>query len=420
MKFHVCRAAVRGVAATVLAAIGAEAGAAQLYVQPSVYMREEMDDNATLEVDSEQSLVGSTAGVDMKLGARDELWHIDLDAGVYTNKYDREAFDYDGQHVKLIGSYANEMDQFDLSSSLMRDSTRESEVLDTGNLGTAAMRREMADFAGSWRHFVSPRQLVEVAPSATKTRYDPGAGLNDYDQKMLSLGWIFLLSERSRLTGSMYQEKIEYLVDHGATSETGGLQLKIDHEFSETQKIGAYVGRATTDTDGETDVGLYDWRFIDPPGAQPPGVYYVKVAPWYEPYSSSKNTTRLGVDYEWAGDRTSGTVSLSQNTRASGDGYIMQYQALQTELRYNLTDRQFLRGTFMVQNQKALDDQRYPIDRDLYEFNLFYVFLLAEEWTLDLNYRYRIEKIKTDGVDADSNAILFGIRYTPTEWTWGW
>ena len=82
MKFHVCRAAVRGVARTVLAAIGAEAGAAQLYVQPSVYMREEMDDNATLEVDSEQSLVGSTAGVDMKLGARDELWRIDLDAGM--------------------------------------------------------------------------------------------------------------------------------------------------------------------------------------------------------------------------------------------------------------------------------------------------------------------------------------------------
>lgn len=418
MKFHVRRAAVRGVAAAVLAAIGAEAAAVQVYVQPVVYMREEMDDNVALAVEDETSLVGTTVGTLVKSGLREELWHVDLDVGANSSHFNRKEYDYDGQNIKMAGAYESETDQFDASVGLVRDSTRDSEVLDTGNIGTAAMRREMTDAAGSWRHFVSERQLLEVAPSLTRMRYDTDT-LNDFDQDVVSLGWIYLFSERSRLTGSVYRENLSYQVLHGPESETTGVQVRVDHQFSETEKVSAFLGRAATDTDGETDVGVFDWRLIDPPGPEPLGVYKVKVASLYVPYSSSKNTTRMGVDYTWEMDLLSGTLSLSQNTRASGNGYIMQYQGLQADLRYDMSPRQYVSGSLVAQTQKALDDQRYTVDRNIYEANFFYVYKLTETWTVDFNYRYRLEKEKSVGRGV-SNALLISIRYVPTEQTWGW
>jgi len=162
--------------------------AKEIYIQPSINIKTEYDDNITLKDDRFDALDTSAYGVitraAAKLGVRSDRYDIALDNRVVINRYSSD-FDLDSEDVFIdftSNFNATEKSIFSLSGNYTRDTTLTSE-LDESGTGTGLVLqdnpvREQWSVSPNWTYLLSETQFLQ----ANYSHYDVSYEESDLDR----------------------------------------------------------------------------------------------------------------------------------------------------------------------------------------------------------------------------------------------
>ena len=136
------RAPLRPLALIALLVATAAANAAEYTAGYRVSMDGEHDDNVRLVEQNAQSISGASIAPGLKLGYRTADVTATLDTKLNFAAYDESAYDSNDQRLQFDVTKTTPRNEFGLQAGMNRDSTRTSELEDTGRVSDEATRHE--------------------------------------------------------------------------------------------------------------------------------------------------------------------------------------------------------------------------------------------------------------------------------------
>lgn len=410
--------------------LSAGADAAEIYAKPQAIMTGESNDNVALTDKGKTSILGGKLSAGGQLGMRSDLWNVSGDALLSSSKFDETGYNSDDQNVGLKAAYEGEIHEFNAELRNIRDSTRDSELLASGNIGLSASRRDYYSASASWEAKITEKQFLQASVSADSTHYSNDQ-LSEFDSRDYQLLWGYSLSQRLLVYGGPYRTEVEYpgktfaynfigvpakrSLDYDSSVVTNGAMTKIIFAFSERDNVDITLGRGrSTNTNlnlGELGVDYFPFNgqlfFITPPREN----------------DTSVNVTRLDARYKWDRENLTGSVTAAQNTQGTSDGYVVEYKQVMADARYYFSPRLYLAGDLTYRTQERLGGSITIGDRDVTVAQISMGYGFSEEWWGSLSYsRTNEEENPAVGSSTEStgNAMYLSLTYSPTETSWGW
>lgn len=428
------------IAAFVLPLATVPVSALEYSVAPSVEAYATHDDNIRLSPQNPTSLQGREVRTALDSGVASETWQLDLDIDLRFNNFNREEYDSDDQYIDLNFNKNAERQSFGVRSSVVRDSTRTSEIEDSGVVGFEAQRKETYRLNPYWSYFVNSTNRLTLNGSYSEIDFAESASrLTDYDSAAASLSWFsvvdedltlqFMVSGYSTEYDSRELQGRTYLVDtaYELESESYSAQVGGEFKFTEQLTIDALVG--VINTKQQTDV-------TDPESACETGVPATVSIPFFpfsataslipneclrEDFDEDSVTGEIGA--KWSGERSNWGVRYSIEHVPSSLGYTVESEKARANWKYRLTETSNVEFRFLYGQVEALDASSATTtsindNRDFVNTRLVYSHRVADNWSVvaDLGYRWQEREAARDG--AESYAIKMGISYTPTGSIW--
>ena len=402
-----------GLCAIVLATVGMPVQATDYSAGGDMRLGGSYDNNLQLS-EKRQSAAGETASGTFALRATTEQTTANLDSQLWFRRYNISDYNSDDQEFRGGITHSSEHSTYGLQVRAIRDSTLNSELLDSGRTFTA-QRHEQYSATPSWSYQLGEKDLVSLQGSYAISQYH-GSGYTDYDYWQSTLLWTHNLSERLRgfaqLTYSDYQSApLPYFFEqsYATSSRDTGIQLGGDYAFSENITASLLAGV----TRNRTDVQVKDpFQICTSPIAF--------LSPICGLSDSSSTVSTLDANATWSGLRSDLKLDISRSTQPSSNGYIQQSQQLNLDWRYHIWEYGTLglsvtAGTTDVPNSKTT--KTATAARDFEYATLSYSHSLNEHWLIDCNYQYRTQKYdKLDRVE--SNVASLGITWQPDKRHW--
>ena len=412
--------AVIGVSASVLATIVIPAGATDYSAGGDMRLSGSYDNNLQLS-EKRQSAAGETASGTFALRATTEQTTANLDSQLWFRRYNISDYNSDDQEFRGGITHSAEHSTYGLQVRATRDSTLNSELLDSGRTFTA-QRHEQYSATPSWSYQLGEKDLVSLQGSYAISQYH-GSGYTDYDYWQSSLLWTHNLSERLRgfaqLTYSDYQSAplpSFYGQSYSTSSRDKGIQLGGDYAFSENLTASILAGA----TRNRTNVQVKDPANFCGYAAFLAEIGFTISAPLCGLSDSTSTVSTLDANATWNGLRSDLKLDISRSTQPSSNGYIQQSQQLNLDWRYHIWEYgtvglSVTAGTTDVPNSKTTNTTTAA--RDFEYATLSYTHSLNEHWLIDCNYQYRTQKYdKLDRVE--SNVASLGITWQPDKRHW--
>lgn len=410
------------------------ATAAEYSAEPRLRSWIEHDSNIRMTEDEELSAMGTAAEAGLLLKRRTEVSSQEFDFSVRSKHYNRSEFSSEDQFFRWGAARNWERSTLNLLLNVDRDTTRDSELSDTGVI-LGSDRRERYYFQPSWSYSLSERQLISVSGSAEAIRYDNERYIG-YDYGQMTLGWTWVSNERMswflQATYADYESKesmdfsfllpsfppLLYSQSYATESETYGLQAGGEYSWSEQLKLSVLVGRSRS----ENTYDINDPSQVCSIFSELPPEYLGAIG-LCGMEDNDGNVTTLNASLEWSGERHRFTGSALSETRPSADGYLLETERLSVGWEYRVTEhaRVFLDATYgrnegLGNSSSQLGANRS--DRDYIDARLRYRHQLTEQWFVEADYRYRqTDREIIPGV-GESNAFMIGVRFEPQGWRW--
>lgn len=408
----------------------------------------EYDDNVRLG-EEEIDIAGVVVSPELNFGVRTERLEVALNTALDFAHFDRSKYNSDDQDIALTSVYAFEYNVFKASAQLKRDSTRTSEVLDTGNIGGQAERRESESFALAWQHLFTEKQSLELSASYAKVDNE-AVRLSDYDYSGVNAAYTFVLSDRTRFIAQLVANRFESdtfrLVQFGQ-SENGAVCIP-NSSFVVGESIVVIdelcppfvAAEIRQDTYG-MNVGVERVVTEKLLFSIAVGANYVESS--YDSQGADDFSGRSGLDLltglededdttfflssslDYTGERTTLNLSFSSNTNPSSNGYLLLSNQLLLNLNYRLSERSnvFARLDFIDSGAlgDVVDSLGQPVnsnDRTYGAASAGASYRLTEAWYIEASYRFRAQDREFLDDIAKSNALFFKIAYKPHKNTW--
>jgi predicted porin len=409
--------------------------AAQYSAETRIKIGGEWDDNVQLNSNDDQEIKVSGYNVTPKLnlGMRTERLKAGLDTELRFSRFDSEEpdglnqetnFDSDDQLVKVYSNYKLLKGELRANARLDRNSTRTSELEDTGVIGLNADRREAMNVALGWTHEFTPRLSTSLDASYEKTEYEVER-LNDFDYYGVSNTWTYSLKptfgvftrlfanryeaeDLSRVVGTVFGFGLP--IDNAEVeADSYGLMLGFNSAASETLKYSIALGGGRSETQ------------FDSPSLSSPLIPPAEAAAFRE--TRSENNFFADASLTKQGTRWSTTISAYSRLNPTADGYLLQTNRASLSGNYRLSPLATLVGSYTYLDSSA-DDERIQNDREYHAAQVGYRHKLTERWYVQLDYRFRTQEREVRNaapdadIKADSNAVIFSVEYTPAIKTW--
>jgi predicted porin len=364
---------------------------------------------------------------------RTERLKAGLDTELRFSRFDSEEpdglnqetnFDSDDQLVKVYSNYKLLKGELRANARLDRNSTRTSELEDTGVIGLNADRREAMNVALGWTHEFTPRLSTSLDASYEKTEYEVER-LNDFDYYGVSNTWTYSLKptfgvftrlfanryeaeDLSRVVGTVFGFGLP--IDNAEVeADSYGLMLGFNSAASETLKYSIALGGGRSETQ------------FDSPSLSSPLIPPAEAAAFRE--TRSENNFFADASLTKQGTRWSTTISAYSRLNPTADGYLLQTNRASLSGNYRLSPLATLVGSYTYLDSRA-DDERIQNDREYHAAQVGYRHKLTERWYVQLDYRFRTQEREVRNaapdadIKADSNAVIFSVEYTPAIKTW--
>ena len=380
------------------------AQAREIYIQPSINIETEYDDNIRLMTDRFDGIDTSAYGVitsaSALLGVRSDRYDVALDNRVVINRYSSD-FDLDSEDffINFTSNFdATEKSRFSLSGKYLQDTTLTSE-LNENETGTGLVQdnpiREEWSVSPNWTYFLSNTQFLQANYYHIDISYEDSDFNNffDYTIDVFSLSysqqWLPVL--RNFFNASvMYfdvpdiqRETLEYSIDTG-----------VEYQISPTWFASLTVGGRFTNTDitlPAIDNGAFTTEEVKLSDNVQGMIFSFNVDKQFE-------SGNAGVDY-------------SRSTNAQGDGKLQLLDRFGANFNYRFTHklRFSLRGSVSVASNAGTDEQGN--DRTNYSVRPTISWLFDRNISLTGGYQYRRQEFERNDELAESNSFFLNFNY---------
>ncbi|OUS12723.1 hypothetical protein A9Q89_04805 [Gammaproteobacteria bacterium 53_120_T64] len=351
----------------------------------------ETDNNVRLVPDDEDAISGYRLSPDFTgrvltptLDAKFSLL-LDLD------RFDDSAYDTDDQDLKLSLKRQWQTDEFGVSGGLKRDSTRTSELQDTGRISNQTVRKETASVSPYWLHTLDQRHSVRADFSYQDVEYASN-NYSDYEAMAASFSWLYQLTERTALQLQFHGSNFETDgVFQSVESDAFGLRAGFETAITERLQLNVLAGASRVDTS-----------------------YLTTLANVSDDQSTA---TFVDAKLNYSSERSRWGVQLSSDATPSGDGYLRVNNRISTNWVYQLSPYMETTLQILYGENESLDD-RIQDQRDYANIEASVRYRLSPKWNIIARYRHRQQDRENQAGAAESDALFLTLRYYPSEMTW--
>ncbi len=289
--------------------------------------------------------------------------------------------DSDNFFANIDGVVKSEFDEWGLDAAYRRDSTIQSELLDTGITDVSKVRWQKS-IAPSWRHVFSEFLSSELGYSFAGVSYENGleAGLFDYSINTFNASISRLAGEFDYLRLNLYYSAFDAPLVNSKYGDRG-LLLGFSHIYSDYYRFDASGGVRRT-------------KFSN---------------------AISENESSTGFIGEISLTRvlelSSAQVTLGRKIDPSGSGTLMQRDSLVLSMTRRFTA--MVNGSLAlgIYRNKSLEQNFTRLDRSYFFMTPSLTWRVAEDWSLRLFYRYQYSKYDEARDAARANVAGVKILY---------
>lgn len=370
------------------------------YYQSIVTSSIEGDDNRRLLVNEDEGVVGAQIRSNFRLSRVTETSRINFDGIWRSARFDGDAddanLDADDQEIRADGIWTDERFQYSINGSFLRQNTALTELQDTGVFVDIA-RRVTKSISPQASYSLSQNTSLNIGAGYTDVEF-PGVvplGLSEFDTRFANFGITHNINERTQISlsyaYSIFESENTAFLDTGNDIDTGSLNLRIDKSWAEAWQVFASLGFRKSNFSTDDGSGVIN------------------------------RNDDTGLLYDFGLTREFETVSLNlmanRQIEPSAIGTLSERTAVRLLANKQLSERlslnlelQWLENTFI----DGLDNMN---QREFWSSNLGVSFRLTTNWYVTGDYRHREQTFNTfdGGADADSDAIIIGIRFNGNE-----
>ncbi len=316
-----------------------------------------------------------------------------------------EDFNSDNQDLSANLAYDWERHTLSLFGQYRRDSTLNTQFLDTGLGGLGeiegASRVEDLAFRPEWDWQITQRQELVTTLQWLDKDYD-SEFYSDYQYSSANIAWSYLLNERLHIQVVPRYSFYESRTRNSVESTTYGLEAGALWAYTEKLYLNVLLG--ATEVSTEVDGGYYTFDFEN----------FQIVFVEYEKQTSNGFTGNITVDYE----EESYNLKFDVFSRysPSADGGLREDTQARITWKWNPMQRMRINIDTRYgwsKDANSLTDR----EREYGEVGFRVGYQFARNWWASLRYRFRTQEYKAQDAGAgESNRVVASVSYQlPTD-----
>lgn len=369
----------------VLALGVSEAAAADIFAQTTLEQKVEYDDNFSLDTSGDgESLIGSTSSALIEAGARTERFSLSSNARLDFARFPQQpGFDSDDQFVRLQSGYQTPTFNAGLFGEFTRDTTRTSDVEDTGQFIRDNVRREVFRVGNTWGLRLTNLDSLNLSASYQDT-HRPNGELPDSHQAAGSLQWTRSLTARTGLVTSLSGSNYESSSGGKIVNRVASVQTGFSHIFSPRLQATLTVGPSVVFTDTTSEAGTLEVSDSN-----------VDVGYGLTGKLSYKPGERLTLSTE---------ISRSQ-TPSTSTGVVQETTSANLIFNYRVLNFLAFNTRAGYSHRETLGSGEQSI-RDFYQVEPGVIWDFADNLSLRISYRYRRQELNRPVRSANANGVF--------------
>ncbi len=366
------------------------ASAGNWFYQTTISTKLEGDDNKRLQSSDEEGVVGIDVRGTIELSKKTENSDMYVRGALRSMRYDGDndgGLDSDDQYLYAGGRWMKERSEFSVDGEFRRETSLLTELLDTG-LFDQVERRVTRSISPQYSYILFENTSVFAGASYTDVEF-PNAvpvDLTEYDYKSANTGITHNLSERSSVSVSVFHSKYDADTFQNEVDTTGG---NIQYRVIPDELWQLYAGVGYRDSNFKNVVGGVTVRDDD-----------------------------TGSLYDVGAIRQSETLRLEfafrNELQPSASGGVNDRTEYEFRGNKELTERLTGRWYFLWLENENVNSNDDSDDREYWTAHIGGDYRLFPNWYLTGQYRHRDQEFtgSGDSASADSDAVIFGIRYS--------
>ncbi len=294
-----------------------------------------------------------------------------------------------------------------LAGNLTRDSTLESELVQTG-IVTSRAQRTSRTLSPSWAYSITERDTINLGYSYLDVSYGnttTTSGLLDYTVKDPSITLSHEFTEKNKLNLSLgysdYQTQNPVSITTNTSQyrfTTTSAQLGFSRDFSETMSVSLMAGVHKTDS-----------RII-----YQDCLYIFSLSAFLYPALTETNTSDTGslfsATLQQAFESSQLTTELSRSLQPTADGGLVQTDRLSAGYGAKLTPTLNSSLNMSIYKTQYSTTSRTSDNRRYYNITPAISWQITEWWSANTSYTRSVSQ-NANGTEATGNAINLTIIY---------
>jgi hypothetical protein len=342
----------------------------------------EIDDNPLLQQKGAKTLIGWTSKPQFNLSGKTPDLDLNVSTEVDDGRFNLSGFDSTDLHNNALVKYNGEKYYLSLRTSFDYDTTRTSE-LDNSGTNIAGIRHTGFALFPEFGWNLSPVEQIVLSGSYSASFYDNSTRFTDFESYGLTPRYQYTFTLRDTATVGLQASHFDTLTGPTSKSDSVGPFVGWNHRFSDrfttNVDVGYHITHNQSDADGSGWDSDYFYDFSVTYGeVGDPDVVTFGVQRALQPQSTAQQVTQT-------------TINLKE-THHFTPRFALIVAALYKNKDYTLTE-----------NNKQ---------KDYLEGSAALQYNVTPELVVGSSYRYR-HQTNTGGGSAESQTFLLTVTYSP-------
>lgn len=380
--------------------------AAQNQLNWSVRAEFEHDNNVSLRSENPQSTAASQLKPDLGYQYDNGVHVLSANTALTFTNFNDSVYNSDDQLFSTSYQHRGETASQSLKLTSTRDSSRSSEIDDTGFVGDAATRRVKNLGELGWNQALSETDSLSLSGFYQKTNYQ-SLQLADNSIEGLNSGWQHIYSARfNTVVQLMYQDFNSELFSSVfgiptrilTNSRSSGAQLTLGYQMSELWKLSLELGSSKVDTEQQFDSRYFN--FLN---------------------EVETDTDTYALKFDRKGETSAWKLSISQNNDASGNGTLRVDQRAEATYTQSFSKRSKLTTALRYIKRKALNSELVSFsneEREYYSARLAFSYRVTEFFWASIETTYKEQQYLDSDNRADALIGTLALTYRPSAKLW--
>ena len=393
---------------------------AEWSMNPRINVNHSYNDNYRMERISNKSVSITVIQPSLDFGWSTDQANIHLNANWNDTMYsgDMSLVDHVTKRYSLSSKYSTELNTLSLGASLTKDTTlTPGENNESLGLVTEELDRNIWNISPGWIWRMTEISSLQVGYSYQQAEYEKyySSSLNDYDSGSISMTYSYNWTEKDQL--SIYASHSHYEMDDrsnenvsarpisgdyalSSESDTDTYQLSVNHNFSETSKVGISYGSSRQNRTSQSAVciQIIDSRCVSA------GTY---------PVSQRESTTPV---YKLTATHKFELTNLNfvAERKISASGLVAEgiFDTASINVNHKMSSLLNLDISISGEKSRSTDNSYSVNDRNYMQGNIKLAWNLYRQLTLSGSYKYSKVEYINSNFEAESNFYGLSLNYS--------